>query len=374
MIDPSAALEVLLRAEVDLFTGVPDSLLKEFNSCVVGQLGPDSHVVAPNEGAAVALAAGHFLASGRPALVYLQNSGLGNAVNPLLSLTSGEVFGIPMILMIGWRGEPGTSDEPQHRHQGRITEDMLGLLDIPVHKLGPDSVEWQSILESAVEVALDTSRPTAVVVSAGTFSPYEGPSESRGQSGPLRVEAIETVLDTLHDDTFYVATTGYTARELGFARHKRGEPEDHDLLVVGSMGHAMSIALGIALARPEAAVVCLDGDGSLAMHLGAMAMIGQRQPPNLGHVLLDNGMHESVGGQPSALSDADPAGIARACGYAAVGSCNDLDGLAGALNEATAGPGPWFVQVKLGRGTIPGLPRPDNLMQRSRRLMGALEA
>jgi phosphonopyruvate decarboxylase len=251
---------------------------------------------------------------------------------------------------------------------------MLGLLDIPVHKLGPDSVDWQAILESAVEVALESSRPSAIVVTAGTFSPYEGPSESRGHLGPLRVEAIETILDTLHDDTFYVATTGYTARELAFARKKRGEPDDHDLLVVGSMGHAMSIALGIALARPKAAIVCLDGDGSLAMHLGAMAMIGQRKPRNLGHVLLDNGMHESVGGQPSALRNADPAGIARACGYATVGACDDLERLVGILSEAASGPGPWFAQVKLGQGTVPGLPRPDDLMQRGRRLMGALEA
>lgn len=370
MIDPSAALGVLTRAGVDLFTGVPDSLLKEFNSSVATELGLDRHVVAPNEGSAVALAAGHFLATGRPALVYLQNSGMGNTLNPLISLVSRDVYRIPVILMIGWRGEPGTTDEPQHRQQGRVTEEMLELLDIPIQRLGPDTSGWESILESSVDQAIQSSGPAAIVVSAGTFSGSTGNDVSDRSELPLRIEVIEAVLDNLRADTFYVATTGYTARELASLRRSRKEPSDHDLLVVGSMGHAASIALGVALARPEVEVVCLDGDGALVMHMGALALIGDRQPPNLGHILLDNRVHESVGGQPSALGDADSVGIARACGYRTVRSCETLEEVAEALGVVADGP--WFIAVRLRQGTIPGLPRPEDLYDRGRRFMGAL--
>ena len=372
MIDPSAALEVLTRAGVDFFTGVPDSLLKEFNSCVVDELSPDSHVVAPNEGSAVAMAAGHFIATGRPAVVYMQNSGLGNSVNPLASLTSGGVYAIPAVLMIGWRGRPGHPDEPQHGHQGRITEDLLGLLDIPVFRLEPDLEKWEATIGAAVEATLRNSGPTALLVSAGTFDTYRASTGETDSQLPSRAESISVILDTLPASTFYVATTGYTARELAALRKKRGEGDERDLLVVGSMGHAISIALGVALARPDVGVICLDGDGSLVMHLGAMATVGQRGGLDLGHVLLNNRVHESVGGQPSALRHADPVGIAKACGYQVTNVITGLGDLAEVL-ENSAGSGPWFVEVGIRSGTLPDLPRPGEFTSRLDRLMKALQ-
>jgi phosphonopyruvate decarboxylase len=374
MIDPSAVLSALSRSGVDFFTGVPDSLLKEFNACLAAEVAPDHHVVAPNEGSAVAVAAGHFMATGGIGLVYLQNSGLGNAVNPLVSLTSPHVYGIPMLLMIGWRGEPGLPDEPQHRHQGAVTEETLALLEVPVYRLTPDTDDWMELLEDAVEVARSRARPTALLISAGTFGKYQqGPKNDVRPDLALRSDALSAILDTLPASTFYVATTGYTARELAALRIQRAEVASRDLLVVGSMGHASSIALGMALARPDLPVVCLDGDGSLGMHLGVMAMIGLRQPPNLGHILINNEVHESVGGQPSAFRAADAAAIALACGYRSLGSCERLSDLVTRLKSAAEESGPWFVEVKVRQGTLTDLPRPEDFVARLERLRSAFE-
>jgi phosphonopyruvate decarboxylase len=373
MIDPVAALDVLTGAGVDFFSGVPDSLLKEFNACVMDRVGSERHVVAPNEGNAVALAAGHFLATGRPGLVYLQNSGLGNAVNPLVSLTSSEVYGLPMVLMIGWRGQPNITDEPQHKHQGRITPSLLDLLEVPFCHLTAETTDWKDAITESVRTALDRSQPSAVLVSAGTFSPYAITGSDDTAALPLRMDAIATVLDSLPQDAFFIATTGYTARELAALRQDRGEPGDRDLLVVGSMGHASSIALGMAISRPDIQVVCLDGDGALAMHLGAMSLIGLRHPGNLGHVVFNNGVHESVGGQPSALGSTDTVGVARATGYRSAGSCRGLDRLGAMARAAMKEGGPWFIEVEVRRGTMPGLPRPEDFGARAARLREVLQ-
>jgi phosphonopyruvate decarboxylase len=330
-------------------------------------------VVAPNEGSAVALAAGHYLATGRLGLVYLQNSGLGNSVNPLVSLASPSVYGIPMVMMIGWRGEPGTVDEPQHDHQGRITKEMLELLDVPVRTLTADDPGWEDGLAAIVELARSRSGPVAILVSAGTFSQYAASAGPTPADLPLpsRAEALRTIIGTLAEDTVFVATTGYTARELAAIRGENGDRGNRDFLVVGSMGHASSIALGVALARPDVPVVCLDGDGAMAMHLGSVALIGHRQPANLGHILFNNGVHESVGGQPTSFRSVDVIGLARACGYRSARSCGDLDSLA-ALVAPSGSPGPWMVEVKVRHGAMSGLPRPGDFIERARGLLDSL--
>jgi phosphonopyruvate decarboxylase len=372
MIDPAGALHALTRAGIDFVTGVPDSLLKELNSCVVAEMDPERHVVAPNEGSAVALAAGHYLATGRLGLVYLQNSGLGNAVNPLISLASPSVYGIPIVLMIGWRGEPGTLDEPQHDHQGRITMELLELLDIPILKLTADQVGWEKDLSETVELARARSGPTAILVSAGTFAPYATSVSATptATSLPSRAEGLRTVIDNASEDTVFVATTGYTARELAAIRAEGGD-RGRDFLVVGSMGHASSIALGMALARPDVPVVCLDGDGAMAMHMGAVALIGNRQPTNFGHILFNNGVHESVGGQPTSFRGVDVIGLAKACGYRWARSCDDLDTL-GDLVGSSESQGPWMVEVKVRQGSLTGLPRPGDFTERARGLLDSL--
>jgi phosphonopyruvate decarboxylase len=367
VIDPARAVDVLRGAGVTLFTGVPDSLLKEIGTVIDATLPSSMHVPAPNEGAAVAVAAGHHLATGEVALVYLQNSGLGNAVNPLASLTSHDVYGIPVVLLVGWRGEPGKPDEPQHLHQGRITEELLGLLDVPVVRLFADSEDWERLVTSAVDESRAREAPVAILVSAGTFAP--APARSVDGDGSLRrAEAIEMILDAVPAGRF-VATTGYTARELAALRGARGEGDEADFLAVGSMGHAVAIALGVARGSPGTEVICLDGDGSVGMHLGSLAMMGRAAPENLGHVVLHNRVHESVGGQPTVLHGVRVVDVASATGYRWALRCETRDELADALAGLQDATGPWLLEIVVGPGTPDGLPRPGGLKERKRRFM-----
>ena len=357
MIEGAEAIRRLEAAGARLFVGVPDSLMKGFCSALDSAVEHGRHVVTANEGAAVAAAAGHFLATGRPAVVYMQNSGLGNAVNPLSSLTSARVYGIPMVLMIGWRGEPGVSDEPQHEHQGAITRGQLDLLDIPTTLLDADA--RPPVLEEVYRGAVEAGGPVAILVRKGAF---DSPPETDPVEGLRRLDAIEIVVDRLPDDTAFVATTGFTGRELALLRDKRGESWASDLLMVGSMGHASAIALGLALADPGRTVCCLDGDGALVMHMGSLAAIGAEQPANLVHVILNNGVHESVGGQPSALRNVDLPALARSVGYVAAVGVSTAADLTEALTDPL--PGPTLIEVKVVAGTVDGLPRPSDFHQR----------
>lgn len=359
MIEGQEAIRLLEDVGARLFVGVPDSLMKGFCNALTDHEGRSRHVVAANEGGAVATAVGHYLATGRPGVVYMQNSGLGNAVNPLVSLASNRVYGVPMLLIIGWRGEPGTKDEPQHQHQGAITREQLELLEIPTTILGPE--DDGDVLADAFSRADSTRTPVAALVRSGTFPA----STDRGRSeGFTRVEAISTVLDALPPNTAYVATTGYTGRELALLRDRRGEARSSDLLMVGSMGHAVAIALGIALEASERPVCCLDGDGAAAMHLGTLAAVGAEQPRNLVHLILNNGVHESVGGQPSALRHADFPALALSLGYSGAGIASSPEQLATQLSDLRRRPGPWLIEARIGLGTVDGLPRPSEFRQR----------
>jgi phosphonopyruvate decarboxylase len=357
VIEGSEAVRRFEAAGARLFVGVPDSLMKGFCSALDANVSEGRHLVTANEGAAVAAAAGHYLATGRPAVVYMQNSGLGNAVNPLSSLASSRVYGIPMVLMIGWRGEPGVSDEPQHEHQGAITPGQLDLLDIPTTILGADAEPLA--LEDAYRRAVEATGPVALLVRKGAF---DSPPDAEPVQGLKRLDAIEIILDQLPDEAALVATTGYTGRELAMLREKRGDSWASDLLMVGSMGHASAIALGLALGDPARTVCCLDGDGALVMHLGSLAAIGAEQPANLLHVVLNNGVHESVGGQPSALRNVDLLALARSVGYVDAVRVLTAAELAGSLSGSLSGP--TLIEVKVVPGTVEGLPRPSDFHQR----------
>ena len=315
MVDPSLFVDSLLANGVDFFTGVPDSLLKDFCACVADRMPRPGHVVAANEGGAVALAVGHHLATGRQALVYMQNSGQGNAVNPLLSLADPEVFGIPLVLLVGWRGEPGTDDEPQHVKQGKVTLELFRALGIPHAILPDDASAAPASVEDAVRTARASSGPFAIVVRAGTFGAYKPRTQSREVYELNREGALKVVVPALAGSTVVVSTTGKMSRELFELREGTGASHRSDFRTVGSMGHASQIALGLALGRPERRVCCLDGDGALIMHLGALAIIGVEKPANLTHIVINNGAHDSVGGQPTAGFEIDLAAVARACGY-----------------------------------------------------------
>lgn len=357
-------------AGVEFYTGVADSLLAPFNAEIERREGELTHIPAPNEGSAVAVAAGYHAASGRVPVVYLQNSGLGNAWNPLVSLTDPGVYGIPMVLVIGWRGEPGRPDEPQHLLQGEVMLDQLRLLRIPIFEIPSGGESLADLVETAVQAAIDRPGPTAIVVRKGDLSGSVDRGDGTVKYSLRRADVIATLLEELPADTVFVATTGYAGRELAQLRDERHEVGVRDLLVVGSMGHASSIAFGIAVASPDTPVCCIDGDGAVAMHTGVLPLIGAERPTNLVHVVINNGVHESVGGQRTSVRNADLVGLARASGYPAAMRCNDADELRRALR--TVAERPLFLDVAVATGTLDNLGRPSDLGKRFRRLRESL--
>ena len=312
----------LEECTLGFFTGVPDSLLKSFCAYVTDNCG-ENHVIAANEGGAVGLAAGYYLATGRPALIYMQNSGQGNAVNPLASLADPDVYSIPMVLLVGWRGELGVKDEPQHVKQGKVTLSLFETLGIPTEILPDDEVAALELTRKMVERAKAESRPVALVVRKGLFAEYKLQNKKPDIAALPREQAIEGVLRALPKDAVVVSTTGMISREVYETRERLGQDHSRDFLTVGSMGHASMIALGIAKAQPQRKVYCLDGDGASIMQLGNMAIVGQSGCGNLTHIVLNNAAHDSVGGQPTVGGEIDFEKIAKELGYNVLQSPQD---------------------------------------------------
>lgn len=325
MLDQKKVFDCLTQHGVSYFTGVPDSYLNGFCNYALAHCG-DRNVITSNEGNAVALAAGHYLACKEIPLVYMQNSGEGNAVNPLASLVDKDVYAVPMILLIGWRGQDNTEpNHPQHWRQGEITASILDIMHIPYTVLSDSDEEFAKTVEKAVKYCTETRGVYAFIAPKGVMADPDKPNNVDDTYPMSREEAIEVILDHMPENTIYSATTGRATRELFFLREKRGESKAHDFLNVGSMGHASSVALGIALEKPNRPVVALDGDSAAMMHMGAMTMVSKVKAPNFLHVILNNGAHESVGGQPSAGHLVDFTKIAEACGYATVGKAVETE-------------------------------------------------
>nr|MBQ6241101.1 phosphonopyruvate decarboxylase [Lachnospiraceae bacterium] len=319
MLDQTRVFEILAEQGVTFFTGVPDSYLNGFCNHALAHCG-DRNVIAANEGNAVGIAAGHYLASGEIPLVYMQNSGMGNTVNPLVSLADPLVYGVPMLLLIGWRGQGDTEpNHPQHTRQGEITPGLLELMHIPYTVLEDDEAYFAETIARAAEHCRTNRCSYGLIAPKGVMAAADKPNNVDDTYPMSREEAIEVILDYMPENTVYAATTGRATRELFFLREKRGETKARDFLNVGSMGHASSVALGIALEKPDRPVVALDGDSAAIMHMGALTMVSKVQAPNFLHVILNNGAHESVGGQPSAGHLLDFTAIAQACGYETVG-------------------------------------------------------
>lgn len=311
MVDTIKFYEYLVNHDLDFFTGVPDSLLKGLCSCIKDKSDNKHNIIAANEGNAVGLAAGYHLSTGKLGVVYMQNSGEGNAVNPLMSLADPKVYSIPMLLIIGWRGEPGVHDEPQHVKQGEVTLKLLEAMDIEYRIL---SDNFEADLEYLIKLAIKDNKPTALVVRKGTFSKYSSVNKEKAVMGELlREEALETILKEIGDD-MVVSTTGKASREIFEIREKNNEGHSHDFLTVGSMGHTSSIALGVAIGTKRN-IWCLDGDGSFIMHMGGLAIAGVNSPENFKYVINNNAAHESVGGQPTVSDKIDIKAILKACGF-----------------------------------------------------------
>jgi phosphonopyruvate decarboxylase len=353
MIDQKEFYNCLQKAGVEFITGVPDSLLNDFCKHVETELPLDRHVIAANEGNAIALAAGYHLATGTVPLVYMQNSGLGNAMNPLLSLTNKEVYSIPMVLLVGWRGCPGVKDHAQHKKQGELTPSLLELMDIPFRVM-EDNLEVSLInAEWAVRTAKELSAPTALVVKKGVFAKAEktNASEDDNRYSMSRENAIECIFKYLPEDTIYVATTGRATRELYELSKSHEAGSNLVFLNVGAMGHASQIAAGMALANKKRLVVCLDGDGAAIMHLGGLTTLGKLNQPNLLHVVLNNGAHESVGGQPTAGYQVNFTAVAAGCCYKTIDAAVDTEHtLQEALDSFISVGGPFFGDVHVRKG------------------------
>jgi phosphonopyruvate decarboxylase len=419
MIDPCVFYELLVARGTGFFAGVPDSLLEGFCACLADRAGGRGHIIAVNEGAACALAAGYHLATGGVPVVYMQNSGIGNAVNPLLSLADGDVYRIPMVLLVGWRGEPGVNDEPQHLKQGRVTCELFDAMDIPYFILSGGEGEIRGQLDLCYGRVHKEGTPFALIVRKGTFGDYtpsgknvvgintsipdkgvvEADMSIKGEAAGINIvrtggdaaeigasveissagfldvdvyadvysdmymaemsreDAIEEIMRSSFPSEIFISTTGMASRELYELREKYGFGHERDFLTVGSMGHASSIALAVALYKPDLLVNCLDGDGAALMHLGNLAAIGAQKLANLRHIVLNNGAHDSVGGQPTIAEKIDLAGIARSCGYSSIYKAKTKEELRRALDKKN---GPSFIEVQVRTGSRKDLGRPKS--------------
>lgn len=362
MVNPLEFRAALDEADIRFVTGVPDSLLKDVCACISSCYPKERHIIAANEGGAVGLAIGHYLATARPALVYMQNSGLGNVVNPIASLADPQVYGIPMLLMVGWRGEIKADDtqlhdEPQHVKQGKMTIAQLEILGIPYRIIDENTQDISTILKSLVEQTLERSGPVAILVRKQTFSAYKLTAQRDDSHLLTREAAIKLLIDALPEDTPVVSTTGMASRELFEHRKAATQTYDHDFLTVGGMGHASQIATGIAIAQPKQKVVCIDGDGAMLMHMGGLAISGKQA--NLIHIVINNGAHDSVGGQPTMAESLNLAMIAADCGYGYVVRVATEQEILQHINLAVKGNSSAFIEIKCRCGARADLGRPD---------------
>lgn len=366
--------EFIDQLDSDFFVGVPDSQLKALCNYLMDTKGiGQDHIIAANEGNCVGIAAGYYLATRRVPVVYMQNSGEGNVINPVASLLNKEVYGIPVIFVVGWRGEPGVHDEPQHIFQGKVTCKLLEDMDIKYFVIDKNTVE------DDIKKAMDGFKPllaegkqVAFIIKKGALE-YDGKIKYSNDHSMIREKIIEQIIAVSGDDPI-ISTTGKTSRELFELREKHGQGHGTDFLTVGSMGHSSSIALGVALNKPEKKIWCIDGDGAAIMHMGAMAVIGSKTPSNMVHIVINNEAHESVGGMPTVASSVDFPKIAEGCGYKKVMTVTSYDGLESALKEAKTSKELTFIEIKSGIGSRDDLGRPTTTaMENKEAFMNFLE-
>ena len=373
MIRSEFFIEKLRESGIDCYTGVPDSLLKNICAYITDHFDAHHNIIAANEGAAVGLAAGHYLATGRPACVYMQNSGEGNIINPLASLTDQEVYNIPVLLLIGWRGRPGVHDEPQHIKQGKVTMGLLNTMGVNFDVLSKDEDKAEKQIAKAV-TALKNKEVYALVIEKDTFEEYKLQNVEKNDLTMSREEAIRTVAAALDENDCIISTTGMISRELFEYRTSMGQGHERDFLTVGSMGHASQIALGIAMAQPGRRIWCFDGDGATIMHMGSMAIIASKEPKKYVHIVFNNGAHDSVGGQPTVGFKIDLPAVAKAVGYKNAFSTETKEQLTNLLKMLKAQEGPVLLEIKVKKGNRKDLGRPTTTpIQNKEALMNFLK-
>lgn len=367
MIGADLFVDEIEKLGIDFFTGVPDSQLKPFTNEIISRYGVGrKNVIAANEGNAVGLASGYYIATDKPGCVYLQNSGLGNIFNPVTSLTNEEVYGIPVLYVVGWRGEPDVHDEPQHVFQGKITLQTLKLLNIKAFDIHKDiTVEKMSEIFNEISQRFLNRESSALVIRKGALE-NKTKVQFSNHNTLVRESAIKKIIECIPKESLITSTTGKISRELYENRELNGERHEKDFLTVGSMGHASSIALGQALSQKNKKIVCIDGDGAVIMHMGAMATIGAYQPANLLHIVLDNSAHETVGGIPTVSQKIDFVSMAKSVGYEEAYEVENLNTLESVLKESIKKDKLIFIRVLVALGSRENLGRPkerprDNL-------------
>lgn len=374
MITPKFFIDKLQAEGVGFYTGVPDSLLKNVCAYITDHFDDRHNIIAANEGGAVALASGYHLATGKVGCVYMQNSGEGNAINPLASLTDEEVYHIPLLLLIGWRGRPGVHDEPQHAKQGKITTGLLNVMGINYNVLSKEEDQASKQIEKAMRSIRETGNAYALVIEKDTFESYTLQNVVKNDYTMSREEAIQLVAASLPENAVVVSTTGMISRELFEYRAAMQQSHECDFLTVGSMGHASMIALGIAMEHPEKKVYCFDGDGASIMHMGNMAIVGSKRPANYTHVIFNNGAHDSVGGQPTVGHEIDLVEIAHAMHYDQAVRVSTPEELKKALDEKLVN-GLQLIEVRVKKGNRKDLGRPTTTpIQNKEALMSFLKA
>ena len=374
MINPKFFIEELGSNGIDFFAGVPDSLLKNICAYIADHKDEQHNIITANEGGAIALAAGYHLATGKIGVVYMQNSGEGNIINPLASLTDKEVYNIPVLLLIGWRGKPGVHDEPQHVKQGKVTTGLLNVMGVNYDVLSQDEEKAAKQIEKAIDVMKATNEVYALVIEKGTFEDYKLQNVEENDLQMTREEAIQTVAASLGKKDVIVSTTGMISRELFETRTAWKQGHERDFLTVGSMGHASQIALGIAMEKADRKVWCFDGDGASIMHMGNMAIVASKHPKNYVHVVFNNGAHDSVGGQPTVGLKIDLPSVAKSVGYKETYSVDNMGKLKSILPSIVKAEGPVFLQVCVKKGNRKDLGRPTTTpIQNKEALMKFLE-
>ena len=356
----------------DFYVGVPDSQLKALCNFLMERYGIDSkhHIIAANEGSCTAIAAGYHLATGKIPVVYMQNSGEGNIINPVASLLNDKVYAIPVIFIVGWRGEPGIHDEPQHIYQGKVTIKLLEDMGITTFIIDKDTTDDEVVqVMKDFHKVLEDGRDVAFIICKGALT--DAPKvEYKNNNTMMREKIIQHIVKVSGEDPI-VSTTGKASRELFETRETNGQSHKYDFLTVGSMGHSSSIALGVAINKPDARIWCIDGDGAVLMHMGSIGVIGANKPKNLIHVIINNGAHETVGGMPTVADSIDLVGVARACGYPNVVCVDNFADLDRELETAKCRNELSLIEVKcsisarddLGRPTTTTLENKQNFMR-----------
>lgn len=358
MVRPEFFVNILKEQGIDFYAGVPDSLLKNICAYITDHLPAEQNIIAANEGGAMGIAVGYHLATGKVSVVYMQNSGEGNIINPFASLTDKDVYNIPVLLVIGWRGRPGVHDEPQHVKQGKVTIGLLNTMGINYAILPKDEEGAAKQIKIAVDFMKTTNECYALVIEKDTFDTYKLQSVEVNELAMSREETIQKVASNIEDNACIVSTTGMISRELFEARTAWSQGHERDFLTVGAMGHASQIALGIALQKPERRVYCFDGDGASIMHMGNMAITASMKCKNYVHIVFNNGAHDSVGGQPTVGLKIDFCAIAQAVGYKAAYSVETMEALEAKLAEFKNAEGPVFLQICVKKGNRKDLGRP----------------